>query len=381
MPQDLYEILGVSRTVNKDDLKKAYRRLAHKYHPDKNPGDKTAEAKFKEVQKAYAVLSDDQKRSAYDQFGEAGINASSMGGGGAGGFGGFDFNDLGSAFGDIFGDIFGGGRRRGGRKHAQRGADLVYNLEVDLESAVHGKTISIEVPTWVSCDTCHGSGARPGTSPVNCQTCGGVGQVRMQRGFLAIQQTCPHCHGEGKVIKDPCKQCHGQGRRQQNKKLSVKIPAGIDDGDRVRLSGEGEAGQHGAPTGDLYVQVHLRKHPIFVRDANDLHCEVPISFVMATLGGELEVPTLDGRVKLKIPPETQSGGQFRLRGKGVKSVRSGRVGDLFCHVNIETPVHLSSEQKALLEKLEQTLKAGGDRHNPKSKSWFDGVKRFFEGFG
>ena len=378
--RDLYETLGVARNASKEEIKKAYKSLAHKFHPDKNPDNKEAEAKFKDVQRAYAILSDDQKRTAYDQFGHAGVNPSQGGGGFQGQ--GFDFGDLSEAFGDIFGDIFGGRQQgRSGRARAQRGADLVYNLELTLEEAVHGKTVEIRVPTWISCDECSGSGAKKGSGPVNCSTCGGAGQVRMQRGFLAIAQTCPTCRGEGKVIKDPCSRCRGQGRVQQSKNLSVKIPAGINEGDRVRLSGEGEAGMHGASAGDLYVQIHLKPHAIFKRDGNDLHCAVPISFAMAALGGELDVPTLEGRVKLKIPAETQSGKLFRLRGKGVHAVRSGQVGDLYCHINVETPVHLTAEQKELLNRLDEALKAGGERHNPQSKGWFDGVRRFFEGLG
>jgi molecular chaperone DnaJ len=370
--KDYYEILEVNRNASEADLKKAYRRLAMKHHPDRNPGDKEAEAKFKELGEAYEVLSDSRKRSAYDQFGHAGVDPS-MGGGPQG----FDIGDIFGDISDIFGDIFGGGG--GARSRAQRGSDLVYNLELSLEEAVHGKTVEIKVPTWISCAECSGSGAKKGSGPTTCSSCNGMGQVRMQRGFFTVQQTCPDCHGQGSIISNPCPNCRGQGRVQQYKKLSVKIPPGVDTGDRIRLSGEGEAGMHGAPSGDLYVQIHLKEHPIFSRDGVDLHCEVPIDFVVAALGGELEVPTLDGKVILKIPAETQSGKLFRLRGKGVQSARSGRQGDLFCRVVVETPVNLSPEQKELLRQFAVSLTQGGNKHNPKSKSWFDGVKRFFEG--
>lgn len=367
--RDYYEILEVSRNASEADIKKAFRRLAMKYHPDRNPDDKEAEAKFKEAKEACEVLLDSRKRSAYDQFGHAGVDPS-MGGGAHG----FDIGDIFGDISDIFGDIFGGGRSR-----PQRGSDLIYNLELSLEEAVHGKTVEIKVPTWVNCSVCSGSGAKPGSGPTPCKSCEGVGQVRVQHGFFTVQQTCPNCQGRGSVIQDPCNSCRGQGRVQQNKTLSVKIPAGVDNGDRVRLSGEGEAGGQGAPAGDLYVQVHIKNHPIFIRDGSDLHCEVPIDFVVASLGGELEVPTLDGKLMLKIPSETQSGKLFRLRGKGVKSARTGRTGDLFCKVVVETPVNLSNAQKELLQQFAESIKAGGEKHNPRSKSWFDGVKRFFEG--
>ncbi|MBV7299001.1 molecular chaperone DnaJ [Enterovibrio paralichthyis] len=372
--RDFYEVLGVSRDASERDIKKAYKRLAMKYHPDKNPGDDTAADKFKEVKLAYEVLTDDQKRAAYDQYGHAAFEQGGMGGGGGFG-GGADFSDI---FGDVFGDIFGGGRR-GGQARAQRGADLRYNMELTLEDAVRGVTKEIEVPTYVSCDSCSGSGAKPGSSPQTCGTCHGQGQVQMRQGFFAVQQTCPTCHGRGKIIKDPCDKCHGQGRVQKTKTLSVKIPAGVDTGDRIRLTGEGEAGEYGAPAGDLYVQVHVRDHHIFTRDGNNLYCEVPVSFTMAALGGEVEVPTLDGRVSLKVPPETQTGRMFRMRGKGVQSVRGGGLGDLICKLVVETPVNLSSKQKELLREFEETL--GGTaakKHKPKSEGFFDGVKKFFD---
>lgn len=368
--KDYYEILGLTKNASENEIKTAFRKLAMKHHPDRNPGNhQEAEIKFKEVKEAYDVLSDSKKRAAYDQFGHRAFEGG-MGGGAAG----FDFGDIGNIFGDIFGDIFGA---RGGERR-QRGADLVYNLDLTLEDAVHGTTVQIEVPTWVACDTCDGSGAKKGTHPVKCKTCDGVGQVRMQQGFFTVQQTCPNCRGRGKVIAEPCPKCHGQGRVQKTKTLSVKIPAGVDNGDRIRLTGEGEAGLNGAPPGDLYVQVRIEEHELFSREGNDLYCEIPISYAVAVLGGELEVPTLDGHVKLKIPPETQSGKLFRLRGKGVKSVRQNRMGDLLCRVIVETPINLSKEQKEILQQFSASLAKGGEKHNPKSKSWFDSVKKFFE---
>jgi len=375
--RDYYEILGIEKNASEAEIKKAFKRLAMKYHPDRNPDNKEAEEKFKEAKEAYEVLADPQKRSAYDQFGHAGVDPSAgMGGGGFGGAGGASFSDI---FGDVFGDIFGGGRARGGGgSRAFRGDDLQYNLELSLEDAVRGTQVDVRIPTHVTCDECGGSGAKKGTSPTTCPTCGGVGQVRMQQGFFSLQQTCPRCHGSGNIINDPCGKCHGQGRIQKHKTLSVKIPAGVDSGDRIRLSGEGEAGEHGGPPGDLYVQISVRPPPIFERDGTDLYCEVPINMVTAALGGEMEVPTLDGRVKLKIPPETQGGKQFRLRGKGVRSVRGAQVGDLMCKVQVETPVNLTKRQKELLEELNQSLQQDSVQHSPRSSSWLDGVKKFFE---
>ncbi|GAB4258804.1 MAG: molecular chaperone DnaJ [Methylomicrobium sp.] len=375
--EDYYKLLGVDRNASDAEIKKSYRRMAMKYHPDRNKDNpEEAEAKFKQIKEAYEILSDPKKRSAYDQFGHAGVDASMGGGpGGFGGFGGFGGESFSDVFGDVFGDIFGGGRARSG---VQRGADLRYNLELTLEEAVGGTEAKIRVPVLVVCDECNGSGAKKGSSPVTCSTCHGHGQVRMQQGFFSVQQTCPTCGGTGKQIKDPCRKCHGQGRVQDTKTLSVKVPPGVDTGDRIRLSGEGEAGKGGGPSGDLYVQVHVKDHPIFTRDGANLYCEVPISFPTACLGGELEVPTLDGRVKLKIPPETQTGKLFRLRGKGVKPVRGGAVGDLLCRVQIETPVHLTKEQKDLVEKLGESLTGGGKQHSPQEHSWMDGVKSFFD---
>lgn len=371
--RDYYETLDVKRDVNEADLKKAYRRLAMKHHPDRNTDNPEAEEKFKEAKQAYEVLSDAQKRAAYDQFGHAGVDPSIDGGPGAGGFN----SDFGDIFGDVFGDIF-GGNRGGGHNRAYRGSDLRYNLELTLEDAVFGTNIDIRVPTLETCTSCSGSGAKKGTTPTTCSTCGGVGQVRMQQGFFSVQQTCPNCRGQGKIVTDPCPDCKGQGRRQKHKTLSVKIPAGVDNGDRIRLAGEGEAGENGGPTGDLYVQVQVKPHSIFKRDDNDLLCEMPISIVTATLGGELEVPTLKGRLKLKIPAETQSGSLFRMRGKGVKPVRGGATGDLLCRITIETPVKLSGKQKDLLREFEKSIEEDTKQHSPQSASWMDRVKRFFD---
>ncbi len=369
--RDYYEILNISRNASAEEIKKAYRHLAMKHHPDRNPEDKSAEERFKEIKEAYEILSDPEKRARYDKMGHSAFEH------GMGGRGGVDFGDISDIFGDIFGDVFGGGRGRKAR--AQRGADLVYNLELSLEDAVHGKTVEIRLPAWSSCSECHGSGAKKGTSPTTCPTCAGQGQVHLQQGFFTVMQTCPECRGQGQVIQDPCPRCRGQGRTQKEKTLSVKVPPGVDTGDRIRLQGEGEAGMYGAPAGDLYVQIKTKSHAIFSRDGNDLHCEIPVDFTTVALGGEIEVPTLEGRVKLKIPAETQSGKLFRLRGKGVRSVRSGRIGDLLCRIWVETPVNLSRDQKDLLKQFAELIEKGGEKHNPQSKNWFDSVKKFFEG--
>ncbi len=371
--RDFYEVLGVSRTASGDEIKKSYRRLAMKYHPDRNKDDADAEAKFKEAKEAYEVLSDSDRRATYDQFGHEGLRGA---GGGAGGFGAEGFGDI---FGDVFGDIFGGGRRS--RSQMFRGADLGYELKLDLERAVSGDSVTIEVPTQVSCETCSGSGAAKGSDPVKCTTCGGVGQVRVQQGFFSIQQTCPACKGVGTVIADPCKSCGGRGRTAKTKKLSVKVPAGVDDGDRIRLAGEGEAGRNGGPPGDLYVEIRVTPHKIFERDGPDLSCEVPVSIATAALGGDVEMPTLDGHVSLKIPNGTQSGKVFRLRGKGVTTVREPHKGDLFVRVVVETPVNLTDEQQKLLRRFDELVVSGGDKHSPRAGGWLDTVKRFFERIG
>jgi molecular chaperone DnaJ len=365
--RDYYEVLGVSRSVTDADLKKSFRRLAMKYHPDRNPGDEETEKLFKEAREAYDVLSNSNKRAAYDQFGHAGVRQSA-----GSGFGGSGFGD---AFSDIFGDIFGGGSSR---SRVRKGADLQYNLELSLEDAVAGTTVRIRVPTMKHCTSCSGTGAREGSSPETCNTCGGHGQVRMQQGFFSVQQTCPNCRGAGTIITDPCNTCHGAGRVKEHKSLSVEVPAGVDNGDRIRLSGEGEAGEAGAPAGDLYVQMHVKPHPIFERDSADLYCEVPISIVTAALGGELEVPSLSGRLSLKIPPGTQTHKSFRMRGKGVKPVRGGSTGDLICRIVVETPVKLNAEQKELLEIFGKSMGTAVKKHSPNENSWLDNMKKFFE---
>jgi len=372
--RDYYEILGLNRDASEEEIKKAYRKLAMKHHPDRNPDNPGSEEKFKEAKEAYEILSDGQKRAAYDQFGHAGVDPQAgMGGGFGGGAGGFA-----DAFGGIFDEIFGGHRGGGGgRSNVYRGADLRYNLEISLEQAAHGTETKIRIPTMEACETCHGSGAKAGTQPKTCPTCSGSGQVRLQQGFFSIQQTCPKCHGTGRFIPEPCGTCHGAGRIKQHKTLAVKIPAGVDEGDRIRLAGEGEHGVNGGPPGDLYVQIHLKQHSVFQRDHNDLHCEMPISFTTAALGGDIEIPTLDGAAKIKIPPETQSGRIFRLRGKGIKGVRSHTHGDLLCHMVVETPVNLTERQRELLHELEEISQDNDAKHNPRARSWMDKVKEFF----
>ncbi len=374
MPKkDLYEVLGVGRDASDADIKKSYRRLAMKHHPDRNPGDAEAEVAFKEAKEAYEILSDSRKRAAYDRFGHAGVDQQA---GMGGGFGAADFGDI---FGDVFGDIF--GTRGRGQSNVYRGADLRHELALELGEAVFGSTVNVEIPTFAVCDSCSGSGAAPGTSPVTCSTCGGQGQVRRQQGFFSIQQTCPTCRGTGRMIENPCGDCHGAGRRRKNKTLSVKVPPGVDTGDRIRLSGEGEAGENGGPPGDLYVDIRVRPHEIFEREGADLSCVVPISFATAVLGGSVAVPTLNGEVSLKVPAETQSGKVFRIRGKGVRPVRSHATGDLYCRVDVETPVKLSNEQKDMVRRFDESLQAGDDRHRPRASSWRDGVRRFFENIG
>jgi molecular chaperone DnaJ len=382
--RDYYDVLGVAKNANEDEIKKAYRKLAMKHHPDRNQGDgdekktKASEEKFKEVKEAYEILTDASKRAAYDRFGHAGVDASAAGA--AGGFrGGEGYGSFADAFGDIFGDIFGGagGRAGGGRSNAYRGADLRYNMEVTLEQAAKGFTTDIRVPSWDSCETCKGSGAKPGTSAKTCGTCGGSGAVRMTQGFFSIQQTCPTCHGTGKVIPEPCTTCHGEGRIKKNKTLEVNIPPGIDEGQRIRLSGKGEPGMNGGPPGDLYVEIRIKPHEIFQRDGDDLHCAVPISVATAALGGDVDVATLDGKIELTIPEGTQSGKTFRLRGKGIKGVRSSYPGDLYCHISVETPVRLTDKQKKLLRDFEAALREGGVKHSPQSKGFMDKMKGFF----
>ena len=382
--RDFYDILGVAKNASEDEIKKAYRKLAMKYHPDRNQGEgdakkaKDAEDKFKEAKEAYEVLTDANKRAAYDRFGHAGVDPSAAAG--AGGFaGGQGFGGFAEAFGDIFGDIFGGGRAGGGggRSNAFRGADLRYNMEITLENAARGFSTEIRVPSWDPCNVCHGSGAKPGTQPKTCSTCGGSGAVRITQGFFSIQQTCPTCHGSGKVIADPCSACSGAGRIKQNKVLEVNIPAGIDEGQRIRLSGKGEPGVNGGPPGDLYVEIRIKAHEVFQRDGDDLHCEVPVSIGTAALGGEIEVATLTEKVRIDIPEGTQSGKTFRLRGKGIKGVRSNYPGDLYCHVNVETPVRLTDRQKKLLRDFEASLKEGGAKHSPQAKGFMDKMKGFF----
>ncbi|MFW9622538.1 MAG: molecular chaperone DnaJ [Macromonas sp.] len=376
--RDFYEILGVGKTASDDDIKKAYRKLAMKYHPDRNQGEaaKAAEEKFKEAKEAYEMLSDPQKRAAYDQYGHAGVDPNMRGGpGGAEGFNG----GFGDAFGDIFGDIFGGGARGGARggRQVYKGSDLSYAMDITLEEAANGKDAQIRIPSWDDCDTCKGSGAKPGTSVKTCPTCNGNGVVQMRQGFFSVQQTCPHCHGSGKIIPEPCTSCHGQGKIKKQKTLEIKIPAGIDDGMRIRSSGNGEPGRNGGPAGDLFIEIRVRKHDIFERDGDDLHCQVPVSITTAALGGEIHVPTLTGKAAIDIPEGTQTGKQFRLRGRGIKGVRSSYPGDLYCHIVVETPVKLTEQQRELLRQLEASFQQNGHQHSPNDKGWFEKAKAFF----
>jgi molecular chaperone DnaJ len=373
--RDYYDVLGVPKNASEEEIKKAYRKLAMKFHPDRNQGDagKDAEAKFKEAKEAYEMLSDGDKRAAYDQYGHAGVDPNMRGGApGAEGFGGFA-----EAFGDIFGDVFGGGRGRGQGRQVFRGSDLSYAMEISLEEAANGKEAQIRIPSWDECETCHGSGAKPGTQAKTCGTCQGQGVVQMRQGFFSVQQTCPHCRGTGKIIPEPCATCHGQGKVKKQKTLEVKIPAGIDDGMRIRSAGNGEPGTNGGPPGDLYIEIRLKKHDIFERDGDDLHCAVPISMTTAALGGEIEVPTLAGKAAIDIPDGTQPGKQFRLRGKGIKGVRSSYPGDLYCHISVEVPVKLTEHQRKLIKELDESLRKGGAKHSPNEDSWTDKLKSFF----
>ena len=375
--RDYYTVLGVGRDASEEDIKKSYRKLAMKHHPDRNPEDKHAEDKFKEAKEAYEVLTDTRKRAAYDQFGHAGVDPSAGFGAGAGARGAEGFGGFADAFGDIFGEIFGqqrGGGRGGGMF---RGADLRYNLELSLEEAARGSEVKIRIPSMQECENCHGNGAKPGTQPKSCTTCHGRGEVRVAQGFFSIQQTCPQCHGTGKIVPEPCLTCSGAGRVKKHKTLSVKIPAGVDQDDRIRLTSEGESGMNGGPPGDLYVVVSLKPHAVFQRDGADLHCEMPISFATAALGGEIEIPTLDGHAKIKIPVETQTGQVFRLKNKGIRPVRGSVTGDLYCHVSLETPVNLTARQKEILREFEAINEEDPAAHSPRAKNWFDRVREFF----
>jgi len=379
--RDYYDILGVPRNAEEEDIKKAYRKLAMKHHPDRNQGDKAkaSEEKFKEAKEAYEMLTDPQKRAAYDQYGHAGVDPNMGAGRGAGpeGFGGFA-----EAFGDIFGDIFGGaaggGGRRAGGQQVYRGNDLSYAMEITLEEAARGKDTQIRIPSWDTCETCKGSGAKPGTSPKTCGTCNGSGTVHMRQGFFSIQQTCPHCHGTGKIIPEPCTTCNGAGKIKKQKTLEVKIPAGINEGMRIRSAGNGEPGTNGGPSGDLYIEIRVKQHDIFERDGDDLHCTVPVGLTTVTLGGTIDVPTLGGNAEIELPEGTQHGKTFRLRGKGIKGIRSSYPGDLYAHIAVETPVKLTEHQRKLLKELDESFRKGGDRHSPNEKSWADRVKDLFK---
>ena len=371
--RDFYEILGVPKNASDEDIKKSYRKLAMKFHPDRNQGEpaKEAEVKFKEAKEAYEMLSDPQKRAAYDQHGHAGVDPNMRGPGGEG-MGGFA-----EAFGDIFGEMFGHQQRGRGGRQVFRGGDLSYGMEVTLEEAAKGKEAQIRIPTHENCEVCSGTGAKPGTQAKTCGTCGGAGAVQVRQGFFSVQQTCPSCRGMGKTITDPCIPCAGQGKIKKQKTLEVKIPAGIDGGMRIRSAGNGEPGTNGGPPGDLYIEIRQKKHDIFERDGDDLHCTVPINIVTAALGGEIDVPTLDGKAAIDLPEGTQNGKQFRLRGKGIKGVRASYPGDLYCHITVETPVKLTEPQRKLLKELDESFKKGGNKHSPTGDSWTDKLKGLF----
>ena len=373
--RDYYETLGIGRQASDAEIKGAFRKLAMQCHPDRNPGDTEAEARFKELNEAYEALKDPQKRAAYDQFGHAAFDGPGMGGGH--GFG----NDFASSMSDIFDDLFGDfmGGRRGGRTGRMRGADLRYNMEITLEEAFHGKTAQVRVPTSVACETCDGSGAAPGTSPTTCGMCKGMGKVRASQGFFAIERSCPQCHGRGEVIETPCADCGGSGRVTRERTLSINIPSGVEDGTRIRLAGEGEAGLRGGPTGDLYIFLSVKPHDIFQRDGADLFCRAPVSITTAALGGQFEVPTLDGgKSRVKVPPGTQTGRQFRLKGKGMPILRSNQTGDLYIQTVVETPVNLSRRQRELLEEFEA---ASNEETNPESTGFLAKMKEFWGGLG
>ncbi|CAL4319286.1 molecular chaperone DnaJ [Buchnera aphidicola] len=373
--KDYYEMLGISKSSNDREIKKAYKKLAMKYHPDRNQGNKQSEKKFKEIKEAYEILIDPKKRSIYDQHGHSAFDQ-----GGFSNQSSFDQSfshnsDFGDIFGDVFGDIFGNKKQ----SQAQRGSDLQYNLELNLESAVKGIRKEISIPTLQSCNSCKGSGSNFGEKPKKCYKCHGHGQIHIRQGFFSVQQTCSNCQGSGEIISNPCFYCKGSGRIQKTKKIIVKIPPGVDNNDKIKLNNEGEAGKNGAPSGDLYIKIIVNNHPIFTRKINDLYCEIPINFCMAALGGNIEVPTIDGKIKITIPSETQSGKTFRIKGRGVNSIRTHKVGDLLCRVIIETPVNLNNQQKQLLRLLESSLNENNiEKNNPKSKKFFDGVKKFFD---
>lgn len=374
--KDYYKILGISKSSNDREIKKSYKKLAIKYHPDRNQGNKTAEKKFKEVKEAYEILIDPQKRATYDQYGPAAFEQ----GGGYTNQSAFDTNftnssDFSDIFGDVFGDIFNHNRNN----KAQRGSDLQYNLELNLEEAVKGIEKEILIPALRKCTSCRGNGCQTGEKPQKCSLCQGTGQINTRQGFFTVQQTCSKCSGLGEVIHRPCLQCHGSGKIKNSKTILVKIPPGVDNNDKIKLKNEGEAGSYGAPTGDLYIKIFVKKHALFDRKNNDLHCEIPINFCIAALGGEVEVPTLNGKIKIKIPSETQSGKIFRIKGKGVNSIRSNITGDLLCRVIIETPVNLNDKQIEIFKRLESSLNENNiEKNNPKSKRFFDGVKKFFD---